>query len=154
MRISHYFRSANSNLSPHNLQNNPSSGLNMSTLASTNYFTLPSSSTSGSLPITTSDWLMSIKLPQYSELFAKNNIITTEDILMSVDASVLEQMGVSSTKHRKKMMDAISKLKKQQHCANNISTTSSSSLTKQNIDLANNPQNCISLQTSPVFSEI
>ena len=138
-------------LNPLNLQNSPANSIGLNTA---NYFTLPMTHQS---PITASDWLISIKLSQYADLFTKNSILTTEDVLMSVDSSVLEQMGVTSAKHRKKIVEAIGKLKKQQG-ASNISTTSfSSNLTKQNlsIDMLNEGANANNaLQTAAVFSEI
>ena len=51
------------------------------------------------------DWLTSIGLDRYLELFRENDIDT--DILAELDEEDLEKIGVTSLGHRKKMLRAI-----------------------------------------------
>lgn len=58
-------------------------------------------------------WLEKLGLSQYSEIF-RHNDITTKDVLLSLDDSDLQSMGVESLGHRKTILASIEKLRMSQ----------------------------------------
>ena len=64
---------------------------------------------SNSLNLNIREWLKSIDLEEYVQLFVSNNI--DYEILLTIDGSDLKEMGINSLGHRKKILNFISEIK-------------------------------------------
>ena len=64
---------------------------------------------SNSLNLNIREWLKSIDLEEYVQLFVSNNI--DYEILLTIDGSDLKEMGINSLGHRKKSSILYRKLK-------------------------------------------
>lgn len=64
---------------------------------------------SNSLNLNIREWLKSIDLEEYVQLFISNNI--DYEILLTIDGSDLKEMGINSLGHRKKILNFISEIK-------------------------------------------